>query len=176
MSEPAASGSVFLTRIDISSNCSLTRRGAALFFGSIALASLSIAGVFVWRGFWPVLPFTGLELFVLGLALGLSMRRGRYQEAITVFDDRIVIEKRGHRRSDRKELPRVWARVERIPGPRRGHPSRLLLISHGVACEVGVALTEDDRQGLARRLAQLVGSTGEAPAIETGDGDGNDNR
>lgn len=170
MSGLTASGSIFLTRIDISTNCSLTPRGAVVFFASITLASLAVAGIFVWRGFWPVLPFTGLELFALGVALGLSMRRGGYQEEITIFDDRIVIEKKGHRRYERRELPRLWARVEMVPSPRRNHPSRLMLVSHGAACEVGTSLTEHDRRGLRRRLAQLVGRTGEAPATESAGG------
>jgi uncharacterized membrane protein len=170
MAEVRASGSDFLTRIDISTNCSLTLRGAVAFYASIAVASLAVAGVFAWGGYWPVLPFTGLELFLLGLALGLSMRRGQYRETILVFDDRIVIEKTGRGRSERREMPRLWARVDMRRSHRRNHPSRLMVVAHGVACEVGGSLTEDDRLGLRRRLAELVGRTGEAPAMESVDG------
>jgi uncharacterized membrane protein len=165
MSGVRPSGSPVLTRIDVSANCSLTLRAAVVFYASIAVASLAVASLFVWQGYWPVLPFTGLELFLLGLALGLSMRRGRYQEAITISDDRVVIEKTGRGRDTREDIPRLWARVEMYRPRRRNHPSRLLVISHGNACEVGGSLTEEDRQGLGRRLAQLIGGTGEAPAL-----------
>jgi uncharacterized membrane protein len=46
--------------IQLSPNCSLTPRGAALFFGSICLVSFSIALAMTLKGLWPVFPFAGL--------------------------------------------------------------------------------------------------------------------
>jgi uncharacterized membrane protein len=108
------------------------------------------------RGFWPVLPFAGLELFALGVALGMSMRRGRYRELVSVFGDRIVIERGVDAVRERIELPRHWTRVELAASPRRGHPSRLLLACGGKRLEIGAILTEAERVGLQKRLAELV--------------------
>lgn len=127
--------------------------------------SLVLAGALAARGFWPVLPFAGLELFALGLALGLSMRRGRYREFVSVYGDRIVIERGAGAVEERFELPRAWARVALERSPRRGHPSRLLLRCRGRQWEIGAVLTEAERESLRRRLAELV--AGMEPADAT---------
>jgi uncharacterized membrane protein len=149
----------------VSANSSLTPRGAVLFFGVTAAASLGLAGALAARGFWPILPFAGLELFALGLALGLSMKRGRYREVVSVYGDRIVIERGVGTVEQRLELPRHWTRVELVPAPWRGHPSRLMLSSHGRRWEVGAVLTEAERESLRLRLAELI--AGRAPADGT---------
>ena len=53
--------------IQLSPNCSLTPRGAALFFASICTVSFSIALVMAFKGLWPIFPFAGLEMLLLGL-------------------------------------------------------------------------------------------------------------
>jgi uncharacterized membrane protein len=136
-----------------------------LFFGVTAAASLLLAGLLAARGFWPVLPFAGLELFALGVALGMNMRRGRYCEFISVYRDRIVMEKGVGEVEERLELPRHWTRVELARAPWRGHPSRLLLRCHDKSWEVGTMLTESERESLRLRLAELIG--GGSPALAT---------
>jgi uncharacterized membrane protein len=145
-----------LGQILVSANSSLTRQGAALFLGVTAAASMVLAGVLTARGFWPVLPFAGLGLFALGVALGLNMKRGMYREFVSVYGDRIVIEKGVGTVEERLELPRHWTRVELVRAPWRGHPSRLLLRCHGKSWEVGAVLTETERESLGPRLAELV--------------------
>ncbi|MFU8894995.1 MAG: DUF2244 domain-containing protein [Gammaproteobacteria bacterium] len=135
----------------------MTKRGAVLFFGVTVAASLLLAGLLALRGFWPVVPFAGLELFALGLALGLSMKRSRYRECVSVYDDRIVIEKGTGAIEERLELPRHWTRVELVRAPWRSHPSRLLLRCHDKSWEVGKVLTETERESLRLRLVELTG-------------------
>ena len=62
-------------------------------------------------------------------------------------------------------FPRHWSRVTLHAPPAALHPSRLLIESHGRACEVGRFLTEDERRSLAVRLKQLVGNVNESPAL-----------
>ena len=156
-----------LGQILVSANASLTRQGAALFLGVTAVASLMMAGVLTAHGFWPVLPFAGLGLFALGMALGMNMRRGRYREFVSVYGDRIVVERGVGRLEERFELPRHWTQVERVRAPWRGHPSRLLLRCHGKSWEVGAVLTETERDSLAPRLAELVAGRTPVPATGT---------
>lgn len=137
-----------------------------LFFGITAAASLGFAGVLAAKGFWPVLPFAGLELFALGLALGLTVRRGRYREFVSVYSDRIVIEKGAGQVEERVEIPRAWARLELQRAPWRGHPGRLLVRCHGKSWEVGAVLTETERESLRRRLAELIAETASGQATE----------
>ena len=149
----------------VSANCSLSRHGAFLFFGVTTAASLLLAGALAARGFWPVLPFAGLELFALGWALGLSMKRGRYREFVSVYGDRIVVERGAGTVEEKFELPRHWTRVELEPSPRRGHPARLLLCFGAQRREIGAVLTGSERESLRLRLAELI--AGRDPADAT---------
>jgi uncharacterized membrane protein len=152
-------------RFELAPNCSLTPQGARLFVGSLAAVTFAVAGFFALQGFWPVLPFAGLEIGLLAWAVRASMRRGSERELIVVSEEQVVIERRVPSGSRRTVFPRHWARVT-LRGPLRApHPSRLTIESHGRACEVGRFLTEDERRRLAARLERLVGRTSESPAL-----------
>jgi uncharacterized membrane protein len=152
-------------RIQIAPNCSLRPQGAALFFASICLVSFSIAGTMALLGMWPILPFAGLEMLVLGWALRLSLRRRHYSQTILLTDDRVSVETRNGTESQHFEFPRHWARVKLQRADTRLHPSRLTIESHGRSCEVGGFLTEEERRALAGRLMRSVGRVNESPRL-----------
>ena len=152
-------------RIELAPNCSLTPHGAAVFVGSTALLVFAVALFFASRGFWPVLPFAGLEVGLLAWAVRASMRSGTSREVIVVSDATVVVEQRSAAGSKRAVFPRHWARVKLRDPQQSAHPSRLTIESHGRACEVGRFLTEEERRGLALRLQRLVGNTSESPAL-----------
>jgi uncharacterized membrane protein len=151
--------------IQLAPNCSLQPRAAALFFATICLVSFSIAGIFALRGLWPILPFAGLEMLVLGWALRLSLRRRHCLETITISEQRVEVENRDGSRYSRVVFPRHWAQVKLRPAGSRLHPSRLTIESHGRAHEVGAFLTEQERQALAGRLMRSVGRVNESPPL-----------
>lgn len=161
---PPAGGMPAFSQIELLPNCSLTVPAALMFFASIAFASLTFAMFFVVQGFWPVLPWAGLELAVLGWALWASMRRRRWTQTITVTEAEIAITTRSREGERRIVFARHWASVK-LRGPQGWHPSRLLVESHGRVCELGSFLTEEDRQALHRRLAELVGRPAESPPL-----------
>lgn len=136
----------------------------------MAASSLLLAGALAARGFWPILPFAGLELFALGVALGLSMKRGRYREFVSVYGDRIVIERGVGAVEERIELPRQWTRVELEPAPWRGHPARLLLCHGKERREIGAVLTASERESLRQRLRELIAGSEPAGATARGVG------
>jgi uncharacterized membrane protein len=144
---------------------SLTPKTARIFIASVALGTFSVAGVFTMQGFWPVLPFAGIEIAVLIWAVRASMRSGRERETITITNDSITVERCSYRGAKLSVFPRHWARVKlRVPLVAL-HPSRLTLESHGRACELGRFLTEEERRSLAVRLKQLVGNVNESPTL-----------
>lgn len=152
-------------RIELAPNCSLTPTGARVFVGSLALVTFAVAGFFALQGFWPVLPFAGLEIGLLAWAVRASLRRGSEREVIVVSEAHVMVERRSPSGSRQSVFPRHWARVT-LRGPQPApHPSRLTIESHGRACEVGRFLTEDERRRLAARLERLVGKTSESPAL-----------
>src|SRR5262245_51858272 len=143
--------------IEIRPNCSLTVRGARVFFASACLVPFGMGGMLALKGFWPILPFAGLEMVLLAWALKVSLERRFHSQTITITDADVRIESRARSAAERVVFPRHWAQVK-LRRPAAGlHPSRLTIESHGRQCELGSFLTEEERRGLALRLARLIG-------------------
>jgi uncharacterized membrane protein len=150
--------------IELCPHCSLSTRGAVVFFGLVCGATFGIAGTATALGFWPVLPFAGLEMLVLGWALRSSMHRREEREHIAVTEAEVVID---YARGTPRHIvfPRHWARVK-IRRPKSPlHRGHLVIESHGRAYEVGKFLTEEERHQLAARLGQLIGGMSQSPAL-----------
>jgi uncharacterized membrane protein len=152
------------THIDLTPHCSLSVRGAVVFFGVVCLGTFGIAGVATAMGYWPVLPFAGAEMALLGWALYSSMQRRFEHETIDISETEVVIcYSRGE--PARVVFPRHWARVK-IRRPNSPlHRSRLVIESHGRAYEVGRFLTEEERHQLAAALRSRIGGMNQSPAL-----------
>jgi len=151
-------------RIEICPNCSLSLRGARLFFAGACVVPCGIAALLALRGFWPVLPFAGLEMALLGWALSVSLERRFHSQTITVTDADVSIDTRERTRCEHVVFPRHWAQVKLRRPAARLHPSRLTIESHGRQCELGSFLTEEERRGLALRLQRVIGRVNESPS------------
>jgi len=151
-------------RIEIRPNCSLSLSRARWFFAAACVMPLGVAAVLAYRGFWPILPFAGLEMLLLGWALKVSLERRFYQQTITVTDSDVSVESRERTRCALIVFPRHWAQVKLRRPAARLHPSRLTIESHGRRCELGSFLTEEERRGLALRLQRLIGRVNESPS------------
>ena len=149
---------------DLAPNCSLTPRGARVFFAAVCVPTFGIAGAATVLGFWPVLPFAGAEMLLLGWALYTNMQRRHEHETIDVSETQVVVEySRGE--TKRFVFPRHWARVK-IRRPKSPlHRGQLVIESHGRACEVGQFLSEEERQQLAATLRRLIGGMNQSPAL-----------
>lgn len=130
---------------------SLTRTQERLAFSSLAALCLATAIGFTLLGYWMILPFAGLEIALLGWAFGaLRSREGDY-ETLTIAGDVVVLEWRAGRKSGRREMNRLWARVIcECSAP--GRNCRLGLVSHGRETEVGHYLSDEARLQLAATL------------------------
>lgn len=160
---PDSSGTV--RRFELAPRCSLTPRSAGVFIAVFAAGTLGVAGFFTLRGFWPILPFAGLEIALLAWAVRASMRKGGERETILVSEDTVTVRRTTARGEDSSVFPRHWVKVKLHAPLAVLHPSRLVLESHGRACEVGGFLTEEERRSLAARLKQVVGNVNESPAL-----------
>ena len=150
--------------LDLAPHCSLSTRGALVFFGSVCLPTFGVASAATALGFWPVLPFAGAEMLLLGWALRSNMQRRFERETIDVTEEQIVI---GYAQGNpqRVVFPRHWARVK-IRRPKSPlHRSQLVIESHGRAYEVGKFLSEEERHQLAAELEQLIGGMNQSPAL-----------
>lgn len=143
-------------------NSSLTPRAAAWFYLSLVVVSLPVATGLALLGYWPVLPFAGLELGALAWALLICQRDGRVREYIRVDGARVVVHKRavslgGTATQVEYEFPRPWTKIElKRAGPAHW-PARLILRSSNRSVEVGAFLTDSERRSLRDRLAEVLG-------------------
>lgn len=147
-------------QIVIGPNASLSTRQAWLFMGLATVMGLGIAGSLAAMGFWPVVPFTGLELAALGAALWVSVRRNAYREVLSFHTEQVVVEfgLAGKGAGSRVELTRYWTRVLLEAGANRHAPTRLVLTSAGQRVEVGRCLTDEERGQLKLRIQELLRS------------------
>ena len=93
--------------------------------------SLTVAVGFALAGYWPILPFAGLELLALGAALRWSLREGQRRELIRVDEDRVLVRKVGRK----GECVRVRVRPAVDPGGTRRVPRGHLASPAGAAVE-----------------------------------------
>ena len=152
-------------RIELSPNCSLSPRGARWFFGSVCVASMSVALPLTFMGYWPILPFAGAELALLFWALRSSMARRHEKQTITISPETVEIEDCRPPKQSCVVFPRHWAQVRIRAGGSPLHPSRLTVESHGRRHELGSFLNEQERQALALRLKRLIGRVDESPPL-----------
>jgi uncharacterized membrane protein len=144
----------------------LTPRQARVFLWVVGGSCLGFALLLALQGFWPVLPFAGLEVAALWLALKFNRRRELQSQTILVSEEEVRVRKHLPGGSEPELVfPRYWTRVKLRRSVIASHPSRLMIESGGQSCEVGEFLTEVQRQGLARRLDPLIGRMSEAPAL-----------
>lgn len=146
-------------------NSSLSPAQAKRFLWIVGAPMFALALYLSARGFWPVLPFAGLEFGVLVWALRASMRDSRRRETVRVDSDTIEIEFHDRAGVHRREFPRHWARITMRPPASRLHPARLCIESHGRSCELGRFLAEEERRALARRLRQVIGGVNASPPL-----------
>lgn len=139
-------------------NRSMSARQAAVFVICFAVLSLTIALSLFSIGMWLVLPFAGLEVFVVGMAVGYAMRRSAGYESIVVTDRDVCVVKSEFGRSQSYNFQRYWTQVRLERGSSRLQPQRLLVGSHGRFVEIGREFVDEDRENFAVRLAEAVKS------------------
>jgi len=152
-SEPAA---CVPRQIVIRPNASLSPYWAGVFLASMCVVSFGIGGLFAAHGYWMVLPFAGLEMAALAAGLWVSLRHNGYREVVSVYDDRVVLEKGLGEPESCAEFPRAWTQVRLEDGPSRNSATRLMVSSGGRGCELGRCLTDGEKREVAGRLRQLL--------------------
>jgi uncharacterized membrane protein len=125
-------------------------------FGVLAGMSLCLAVAFALVGAWPVLPYSVVEIAMLGLAFWLVERRADDWERLSVVGDRVLIERQWRGRREQREFNRCWLRVEFDPGG-FGRRARVTLHSAGKAVDFGGAMSVAEMQEMARELRRIAG-------------------
>jgi uncharacterized membrane protein len=126
--------------------------------GVFGAVSAAIAMGFAAFGAWPVLPFAGLEVLILALALVYYRRRTRDGERIVIRGDRVEVTCVRHASESRQDFQRYWTRVHLERDKRGWYRSRLTLGSHGRHLEIGAMLNDEERLALYYRLKAAIES------------------
>jgi uncharacterized membrane protein len=138
-------------------NDSLGRRSRWQVFGALAAVSLVLAAAFAAVGAWPVLPYSVLEIVVLGGAFYFVERRAKDWERLTIAGDRVVMEQMSGGKQERREFNRYWLRVEVDPGG-FGRSPQVVLRSGGASWPFGGTLSVAERLAVAWELRRLTGT------------------
>jgi uncharacterized membrane protein len=143
-------------RFVLSPNCSISWRELVIFYCLTCVVIVAIGVFFTLQGMWLVLPFSGLEMMVLGTALYLTSRKVHRREVITLDPERVRVEK-GVRKVDQLwEFATPGTRVFEEPDARRNAARRLILGAHGRYVEVGDFLNRLEKDALAFQLKGCI--------------------
>ena len=135
----------------IQPNRNLTWNKTKLVFLFLALCLTTTAYYFYSLGAWLVIPFTGLELLVIGLGLYLQCCHAHQQHVIQIDSDTISI-RSGRDGAQQACFPKAWSKIVQTRDPKGWYPSRLFIGSHGQFIEIGKYLIESERDTLADNL------------------------
>lgn len=130
----------------------MSPRGLAVFVICLVVIMLAIALGFLSLGVWMVLPFAGLEMIIVAVAIAASVRRARDYEMLVVEGDEVTVTQNRGGCTRVSRFQRYWTQVRHEPGATRLQPDRLFIGSHGRYVAIGDDLTEADKKGLAERI------------------------
>ena len=137
-------------------NHSWSWRANVWFLAALMCVSLMIATGFLMMGAWVVLPFTVLEMTVLGLCLHYCAKQCARQEVITVSNYEVKIERGIRKPAQQETFQRLWAKFF-VRRPRHPwDPITLSIASHGMESEIGTFLNRQDKSRLIEQLRRLI--------------------
>jgi uncharacterized membrane protein len=146
-------------RVIVRPNRRLTRWGMTVLFAVLTVVVLTIGIGFTLAGAWPVLPFAGLEMLLLGFVLYRLFRHLDDHEQIIVDRERVTVIRRRGRHERRHEFQRYWTRV--VLERRHGwYPSQLRVGSHGRFVVIAADVNEIERESLSATLNNFLQQRG----------------
>ena len=143
-------------RFVLAPNRSISWRELVFFYVLTCVLALAIGLFFTFQGMWLVLPFSGLEMLVLGLGLYVTSRNVYRREVITLDTDRVRIEKGVQRVDQSWEFSTPWVRISDDRDDQRGGRRRLVIGASGSGVEVGSFLANSEKDALAFRLKDCI--------------------
>jgi uncharacterized membrane protein len=143
-------------RLILTPNCSMSWRQLLAFYLLTCALAIVIGLLFTLQGQWLILPFSGLEMLVLGSALLITSRKVSRREIITVNKDRVRIEKGRHKAEQQWDFKRCWIKLVDEFGGENRPQRKLTLGSHGRYVEVGDFLSNIEKDELAFRLKDCI--------------------
>jgi uncharacterized membrane protein len=130
-------------------NRSLSPLGRRAALAMMAASTLGVAVAAVAAGAWPVMPFAGLELALVGLAFNVLGRHDGDYERFEIRGDVVSVESRCESEVARFTCNRAWARVVCRAS---GRQCRLSLSQGRKSIALGRLLSDEQRWDWAKEL------------------------
>jgi uncharacterized membrane protein len=137
-------------------NRALSQPQARRLVMAAAAVTFLIAFAFSAFGAWPVLPFAGIEIGALWLALRHLQQHANDEERIDVGPEHIVVTRLIAGCREEHRFARYWAQL-RLEPLQDSRAIRLTLRSHGRELEIGRLLTDPQKLSLIAELKTRLG-------------------
>jgi uncharacterized membrane protein len=123
----------------------------------VMLMNIGFGALFVLRDAWPVTPFMGLDVALLGWAFHASRVAARAYEHVVLTASKLCVNHQPARGAKRETvLNPYWVSVQ-LEQP-EDMPRKLILRSHGKSVQVGSFLGPRERRSFADALKAALGS------------------
>ena len=156
-----AAGDAPALALRLTPNRSLTPEGFVLFIGlTCGLALIPMVAMLGTPVLWAILPFFGLAVGGLWLAIARSNADGRLTEELQLWSDRIALVRHNPRGPDQRwEANPFWVRVRLLAegGPVENY---LTLRGAGREVELGAFLSPQEREELSEALLRALARLG----------------
>ena len=137
-------------------NCSFTPKQVGIFYLSMVCFSGMITTYFWWIGAWMVVPFTLIELSVLGIALLIYARHARDYEKITLLNSELIIELNLGYKKTLIQWNAPWVRVKDPESLYDRKKDLVILESGAQTISIGQFILAEKRQDLAKEIRQAL--------------------
>ena len=145
-------------------NASLSRRGFAVLMVAVGTIGLTIGGLFLISGAWPIFGLYGLDILIVYWAFRINYRDARRYEIVRLTADQLTVERGGPSRTPKTwSFQPYWLTVSMDDPPE--HHSQLTLSSHGRSLVVGSFLSPDERHEFAEALRAALARAREPGAL-----------
>lgn len=123
----------------------------------VAVMNVGFGALFVLRGAWPVTPFMGLDVALLGWAFHASRVAARAYEHVVLTTSELCVAHQPARGALRETvLNPYWVSVQ-LEQP-EDMPRKLTLRSHGKSLQIGIFLGPRERRSFADALKSALGA------------------
>ncbi len=146
----------FVGQIVLRPNNSMSWRATTYFLGTLMTISFMIAGAFTLNGYWVILPFTVLEMSVLGGCLYYIARRNHIQQVVRFSPEDVVIETGREHPEKRHHWQRFFTKILVNRGRYPWDPSRVTMRCRDEEQEIGSFLSSEEKDALVRDLRAMV--------------------
>jgi len=138
-------------------NLSFSWKTNVRFFIVISIITFIVAGYFISKGGWLVLPFSGLELIIIGTSLYMFFKHYNHCEVITFTDNKVIIEYGKDEPEKSWEYQRHWSKIH-VKEYGLFETPKVSIKSHGKETEVGSFLGYDEKILLIETIKEITTS------------------